>query len=497
VSIQESRREKLDALLARGAAPYGYRYEVTHRSGSIREQHALLESSGEPVRVAGRLMTKRGHGKASFAHIKDQDGPIQIYLREDALGAERYAEVTDLDLGDILGVEGTVFVTRTGEVSIRATSVDLLAKAVRPLPEKWHGLTDVEARYRQRYTDLIVNDEVRDVFRRRTRIVRALRGFLDARGYLEVETPVLQPLYGGAAARPFVTHHNALDMPLYLRIADELYLKRLIVGGFERVYEIAKDFRNEGIDRSHNPEFTMLEFYQAYADYGDMLALTEELIVSVVQAVHGTLAVPYGEPGGEGAPPLPRIDFTPPWRRITLKSAAAQALGTSSLPETEPELRALAARAGVSVDPSLSYGRVLDEVVSELVQPTLLDPTFLLDHPRDTSPLAKAKRGDSSVVERFELIVAGMEIANSFSEQNDPAEQRRAFEQQMELRARGDQEAQMIDHDYLRALEMGMPPTGGVGIGVDRLVMLLTNSRSIRDVILFPHMRPEEGTGAA
>ncbi len=497
MSLQDSRREKLDALLARGVAPYGYRYEVTHRSRTVREQHALLESGGERVRVAGRLMTKRGHGKATFAHVKDQDGPLQVYLREDVLGPERYAEVTDLDLGDIVGVEGTVFVTRTGEITLRATSVDLLAKAVRPLPEKWHGLTDVEVRYRQRYTDLIANDEVREVFRRRTRIVRALREFLDARGYLEVETPVLQPLYGGAAARPFVTHHNALDMPLYLRIADELYLKRLIVGGFERVYEIAKDFRNEGIDRSHNPEFTMLEFYQAYADYGDMMVVTEALIVSVVQATHGALVVPYGEPGSDAAPPSSRIDFTPPWRRVTLKTAAAHALGTDSLPETEPELRALAVRAGVSIDPSLSYGRVLDDVVSELVQPTLVNPTFLLDHPRDTSPLAKSKRGDPSVVERFELIVAGMEVANSFSEQNDPAEQRKAFEQQMELRARGDQEAQMIDHDYLRALEMGMPPTGGVGIGVDRLVMLLTNSRSIRDVILFPHLRPEEDPGPA
>ena len=495
-AIQESRRQKLEALRARGIAPFAYRYDVTHRSGAIRAGHAVLEQSGATVRIAGRLMTKRGHGKASFAHLKDEDGLLQVYLREDALGPEAYAFALDLDLGDIVGVEGTVFVTRTGEITVKATQVALLAKALRPMPEKWHGLTDVEARYRQRYTDLIVNDEVRLVFRRRSAAIRAAREFLDARGFLEVETPVLQPLHGGATARPFVTHHNALDMPLYLRIADELYLKRLIVGGFERVYEISKDFRNEGIDRTHNPEFTMLEFYQAYADYQDMMALSEELIVHVTRTVLGSLAVPWGEPDREGGEP-PTIDFTPPFRRLTIREAATGALGVDSLPDSEAELRALAQRAGVSVDPALSYGRVLDEVVSELVQPGLREPTFLLDHPRDTSPLAKAKRGEPGLVERFELIVAGMELVNSFSEQNDPLEQRRAFEQQMELRARGDQEAQLIDHDYLRALEMGMPPTGGVGVGIDRLVMLLTRSPSIRDVILFPHMRPEEGGGAA
>jgi lysyl-tRNA synthetase class 2 len=496
VSIQDLRREKLDQLRARGIAPYAYRYDVTHGSGEIRARHAELEAAGATIRLAGRLMTKRGHGKASFAHLRDGDGLIQAYLREDALGPEGYALALDLDLGDIVGVEGTVFVTRTGEITVKASSLTLLAKSLRALPEKWHGLTDVEIRYRQRYTDLIVNEDVRRVFRTRSRIVRALREFLDARGYLEVETPALQALYGGATARPFVTHHNALDMPLYLRIADELYLKRLIVGGFERVYEIGKDFRNEGIDRSHNPEFTMLEFYQAYADYDDMMALTEELFVSAARTVHGELSVPWGDPPAEGGDP-PSIDFTPPFRRLTLKGAAAEALGVAALPDSEAELRAVAARAGVQVAPGLSWGRVLDEAVSALVQPKLLHPTFLLDHPRDTSPLAKVKRDDPTVVERFELIVAGMEVANSFSEQNDPLEQRKAFEQQMELRRRGDDEAQPIDHDYLRALELGMPPTGGVGVGVDRLVMLLTNSRSIRDVILFPHMRPEEGAGAA
>ncbi|MGE5177602.1 MAG: lysine--tRNA ligase [Bacteroidota bacterium] len=486
MSIQEVRRAKLQALEQRGLSPYAYRYDVTHRSGRIRADHPALESSGQTVRVAGRLMTKRGHGKASFAHVKDQDGLLQVYLREDALGPEAYAQALDYDLGDWIGVEGTVFTTKTGEITVKAAAVTLLAKSLRPLPEKWHGLTDVEIRYRQRYTDLIVNDEVRAVFLMRARLVRAIREFLDARGYLEVETPALQPLYGGAAARPFTTHHNALDMPLYLRIADELYLKRLIVGGFERVYEIAKDFRNEGIDRSHNPEFTMLEFYQAYADYEVMMEVTQDLILHAVRALHGGTQVPR-----EGGP----IDFAPPWRRLRYPDAAAEALGVTKLPEDPAELRALAQRAGVSIDPALGWGRILDEVISERVQPKLERPTFLIDHPRDVSPLAKVRRGDPSVVERFELIIAGMEVANAFSEQNDPIEQRRAFEAQMRARERGDEEAQMLDEDYLRALELGMPPTGGVGIGIDRLVMLLADQRSIRDVILFPQMRPEEEGG--
>ena len=487
MSVQEIRRAKLAELAARGVQPYAYRYDVTHRSARIRDEHEALEASGQTVRVAGRLLTKRGHGKATFAHIKDRDGLLQTYLREDTLGPEAYAFALDLDLGDWVGIEGTVFRTRTGEITVKAAGVTLLAKSLRPLPEKWHGLTDVEIRYRQRYTDLIVNDDVRAVFRARTTLVRALREFLDARDFLEVETPVLQPLYGGATARPFTTHHNALDMKLYLRIADELYLKRLIVGGLERVYEISKDFRNEGIDRNHNPEFTMLEFYQAYADYEDMMDLTQDLVVHAVRALHGGTTVPRGEG---------TIDFAPPWRRLPYKQAAAESLGVASLPETESDLRALASRAGVPTDPSFGWGRILDEIVSERVQPSLVAPTFLMDHPREISPLAKAKRGDPTVVERFELIVDGMELANSFSEQNDPEEQRRAFESQMEQRARGDEEAQPLDEDYLRALEMGMPPTGGVGIGVDRLVMLATGQRSIRDVVFFPHMRAEEADGA-
>ncbi len=484
MSVQDTRRDKLEQLIRSGVQPFAYRFDVTHGSAAIRERAKDLELSGERVRYAGRLMTKRGHGKAAFAHVKDALGLQQVYFREDVLGPESFARAMDLDLGDWVGVEGTVFVTKTGEITIRVENLELLAKTLRPLPEKWHGLTDVEIRYRQRYTDLIVNDDVRRVFRERAAIIRSLRAFLDARGFLEVETPVLQPTYGGASARPFVTHHHALDMSLFLRIADELYLKRLIVGGLERVYEISKDFRNEGIDRTHNPEFTMLEFYQAFADYEDTLATTQAMIQETVMAVRGSLVAPF-----DGAP----VDYASPWRRLTIADAAALGLGVSELPKDERSLREAAGRAGVPLDPSFGYGRVLDEIVSVKVQPGLRNPTFLVDHPREISPLAKIKRGNPEVVERFELIVAGMEIANSFSEQNDPIEQRRAFEQQGALRERGDQEAQVLDTDFLRALEMGMPPTGGVGIGVDRLVMLLTDSRSIRDVILFPHMRPEDG----
>ena len=483
MSVQALRREKLEQLIQRGIQPYAYAFDVTHGSAAIQERSKELEASGERVRYAGRLMTKRGHGKAAFAHVKDAAGLQQVYFREDVLGPEAFALAMDLDLGDWIGVEGTVFVTKTGEITVRVERVELLSKSLRPLPEKWHGLTDVEIRYRQRYTDLIVNDDVRRVFRERAAIIRALRAFLDERGFLEVETPVLQSVYGGASARPFVTHHNALDMDLYLRIADELYLKRLIVGGLERVYEISKDFRNEGMDRTHSPEFTMLEFYQAFADYESTMQTTQALFLHVVETVR------RGEPiAWEGKP----IDFTPPWRRLTIAEAAMEGLGVDDLPREERGLREAAGRAGVPLDPAFGYGRILDEIVSVKVQPGLWNPTFLVDHPRESSPLAKVKRGNPDVVERFELIIAGMETANSFSEQNDPDEQRRAFEQQAGLRARGDDEAQVLDSDYLRALEMGLPPTGGVGVGVDRLVMLITGAPSIRDVVLFPHMRPEE-----
>ncbi|HEX3112362.1 MAG TPA: lysine--tRNA ligase, partial [Candidatus Eisenbacteria bacterium] len=431
----------------------------------------------------GRVIAFRSTGGLSFLRLRDRTGEMQLLISEAALGAE-YGKLEDIDLGDIIEAEGTLTASKRGELSIEPSRVRILTKALRPPPEKWHGLTDVETRYRQRYADLAVNDDVRAVFRARAAIVRALREFLDARGFLEVETPVLQPLYGGATARPFVTHHNALDRKLYLRIAVELYLKRLIVGGLDRVYEIAKTFRNEGIDRFHNPEFTMLEFYQAYADYEEMMQVTEDLLLHTVRSVHGGLQVEF-----DGK----TIDFAPPWPRISFAEAARRGLGVDRLPEDEAGLRALAERAKIPVDPRVTYGKILDEIVSATYQPGITSPTFLIDHPRDISPLAKVKRGDPGVVERFELIVAGMEVANAFSEQNDPAEQRRAFEAQLEQRKRGDDEAQLLDADYLRALELGMPPTAGCGIGVDRLVMFLTDSRSIRDVVLFPQMRPEEG----
>src|SRR5213593_3437186 len=451
---RQQRIKKLEELRSLGVNPFGTHFEVTDRAGQLIQLHGKktkeeLERAGLRCRIAGRIVALRRFGKAAFALLQDGADRVQVYLKKDTLGEHAYRICVALDVGDWIGVSGLLFRTKTDEFTVDARELNFLSKALRSLPEKWHGLTDVETRYRQRYADLVVNDDVRAVFRSRAAIVGALREFLDARGYVEVETPVLQPLYGGAAARPFVTHHNALDMKLYLRIAVELYLKRLIVGGLDRVYEVAKTFRNEGVDRFHNPEFTMLELYQAYADYEDMMTLAQELILHSVRKVHGSLRIPFD--GRE-------IDFTPPWRRVVFRDAAAQALGMEKLPAQEPELRELARRAGIAIDPAFSYGRILDEVVSAKVQPDLVAPTFLVDHPRDISPLAKAKRGDPTVVERFEVVVAGMEVANAFSEQNDPAEQRRAFEAQLELRKRGDDEAQLLDADYLRALELGLPP---------------------------------------
>jgi len=487
----QQRRANLAGLGKLGIEIYPRTFERRHTISALVDTYGHrsrdeLEADRIETKTGGRILAIRAFGKANFLVLSDGHAKIQVYIRQDSMPELDFKIYGLLDLGDWVGVEGRLFRTKTNEFTIWASRLHFLSKCLLPLPEKWHGLTDVEIRYRQRYTDLIVNDEVRAVFRARAAIIRSLRSSLESRGFLEVETPVLQPLYGGASARPFVTHHHALDMKLYLRIADELYLKRLIVGGLERVYEISKDFRNEGIDRTHNPEFTMLEFYQAFADYEVVLESTQAILLECVKAVHGGLTVPF-----DGTP----IDFTPPWRRLTIREAAQQGLGVSELPSDERSLRDLARRADVDLDPALGYGRILDEIVSVKVQPGLRNPTFLVDHPREISPLAKVKRGDPDVVERFELIVAGMEIANAFSEQNDPLEQRRAFEEQAKLRERGDEEAQMLDTDYLRALEMGMPPTGGVGIGVDRLVMLLTDSRSLRDVILFPHMRPEDGDG--
>jgi len=487
--VMRARREKLEALAALGVAPFAYRFERTHEASAALA--ALGDGhEGPVVRVAGRLVAWRAHGKTTFAHLADQSGRIQLYFRKDTLG-DRYAIVDHLDLGDIIGVAGPLFRTRTGEVTVRVESFELLAKSLRPLPfgkeeivdgsiVRHSGFADPEQRYRQRYADLAVHPEVRSLFIARSRMITALRAFLDARAYLEVETPVLQPLYGGAAAKPFTTHHNALDMPLFLRIADELYLKRLIVGGFERVYEIGHDFRNEGIDRTHNPEFTMLEFYEAFADYGDMMRLVEDLIVHAADAVRSV-------PGLADGVPILR----PPFRRMEWVPALDEAVGVSVLAQSDDTLRNIATRLGVQHVESLSRPKLIDEIFQVAVESRLEEPTFVLDYPRELSPLAKPKRGNPALTERFELFARGRELANAFSELNDPLDQRHRFEAQARLRAAGDEEASQVDEDYLRAMEYGMPPMGGVGIGIDRLFMYLTGTANIRDVILFPTMRPE------
>jgi len=498
--VREARLEKIAELRRRGIEPWAYSYDPTHSTEAARslfeadEQGArLTDGTGASVRLAGRLTSLRAHGKSWFADLADRDGRIQLHFKADVLG-ERFGVLELLDMGDILGVEGPLFRTRTGEVTVRVAAFDLLAKSVRALPygkvevaetgeRRVHGgFADLEQRYRQRYADLAVHADIRNVFVTRARIISALRRFLDERGFIEVETPVLQPLYGGASARPFVTHHNALDMRLYLRIADELYLKRLIVGGMERVYEISKDFRNEGIDRTHNPEFTMLEFYQAFADYEAMMRLVEEMLSTVVREVTGgTRISAYGR----------LLDFEPPFPRMGFLEALQERSGIDPIQASDEELRSAAARAGVEDVARMARPKLLDEMFKAHVEPQLDQPVFIVDYPRELSPLAKPKRGDASRVERFELFVAGREVANAFSELNDPFDQRERFEAQGRLRAQGDEEAQPLDEDYLRALEYGMPPTGGVGIGIDRLTMLITDQASIRDVILFPTLRPE------
>jgi lysyl-tRNA synthetase, class II len=491
------RRDKIERWRAIGVPAFAYSYDPTHQSAEVLAWgDAVTQEPGEVVRIAGRVMTLRGHGKAGFAHLLDGSGRIQVYFKAEVLG-EHFGRYELLDVGDWAGIEGPVFRTRTGEITVRADRVELLAKSLRPLPEKWHGLRDPETRYRQRYADLFVNLEVREVFRRRARMIGALRAGLEAHGFLEVETPVLQPLYGGAFARPFATRHHALDMDLYLRISNELYLKRLIVGGLDRVYEFARDFRNEGMDRTHNPEFTMLEFYESFADVEGMMRRTEELVARAASAVRGDGAVSY-----QGV----TLDFSAPFRRLSMLDAVSERVGESVHDLDPARLSRLAARHGVApprhaapgtTPAPPSGGALLDALFSDLIQPELVQPTFLVDYPIETSPLARAHRERPGVVERFELFVAGMELANAFSEQNDPDAQRRAFEDQAAARARGDEEAQPMDLDYVRALEYGMPPTGGCGIGIDRFAMLLTDQRSIRDVLLFPHLRPEEGRPVA
>jgi lysyl-tRNA synthetase class 2 len=472
-------RENLGRLREMGIEPYPRRFERTHLSSEVLGDFDALE--GHEVSVAGRLTAIRGHGKAAFADLVDSGGRIQIYVRRDEVGEQAFEAWKLIDVGDIVGVRGAAMRTKSGEVSVRSAEVTLLAKAQRPLPEKWHGLKDKEARSRHRYLDLIANEESRATFRTRSRIVSAARTFLEERGYIEVETPVLQPIYGGAFARPFVTHHHALDATLYLRIADELYLKRLIVGGLERVFEIGKDFRNEGMDRTHCPEFTQLELYEAYADYGDMMALTEDLVARLATEVAGGTTVPW-----QGA----EIDLKPPWRRLPVLEAVGAALGVSPAAGLD-ELDAAARRAGIEPARPTTYGGLIEQVLAERVEPTLIEPTFLVDYPKEISPLAKEKPGAPGIVERFEVFAGGLELGNSFTELNDPDEQRARFELQLARREGGDAEAQCMDEDFVLALEHGMPPTGGLGLGVDRIVMLLTDSWHIRDVILFPPMRPE------
>ena len=472
-------------MRAKGIEPYPLRFHRTHSAQASLDQFDALSASQETIRLAGRILTIRKMGKAAFAHIEDASGRIQLYLRLNILGADAYATVVDCyDLGDIVGAEGVLFRTRTGEETLEVRQIEMLAKALQNPPEKYHGLRDAETRLRRRYLDMAANPDVRHTFAARSRVVREVRAFFDEREFLEVETPVLQPLYGGAFARPFITHHNALDQDFYLRIATELYLKRCLIGGFERVYEIGRTFRNEGMDRDHNPEFTMLEAYQAYADYSDMMELLEQLYYEVALAVHGSPTVPYGEDA---------LDFTPPWQRIRLHEAIESETGIDiyAHPETDALLRQVQDR-GIGVPDRVTWATLVDELLQECVEPKLVQPTLLLDYPVALSPLAKRRADDPRLVERFEAFVGGLEIANAFSELNDPLDQRQRFEEQVKERAAGDEEAQPLDEDFLLALEYGMPPTGGIGIGIDRMAMLFTNSASIRDVILFPPVRTRE-----
>jgi lysyl-tRNA synthetase class 2 len=493
------RRDNLEAITRLGIRPYPHRFATTHTVSALVDAYSArnkdeLEAGRIDTAAAGRILSIRSFGKAGFLVLSDGRRRIQVYVRQDALSERDFALFRLLDYGDYVGVAGHLFRTKTNELSIWASRLEFLAKCFLPLPEKWHGLQDVEVRYRQRYLDLIVNPDVRRVFEIRSRTITAIREFLVARGFLEVETPMMQPLAGGALARPFVTHHNALDMKLYLRIAPELYLKRLVVGGMERVFEINRNFRNEGIGYRWNPEFTMLEFYWAYADYHDLMDLTEQLLSYTVQEAVGTYEVAWGEQ---------TISFAPPYARRTFRSLVAQA-ASETLGESVDErqlhddgtIAALAGRLGVEVEPGWGAGKIATELFEKLVEVRLSQPTFVYDYPTEVSPLSKQRADDAETVERFELYISGMEIANAFSELNDPDEQRRRFEAQLVDRARGDHEAHQMDEDYIRALEYGLPPAGGEGIGIDRLVMLLTNSPTIRDVILFPLMRHRQDANA-
>lgn len=480
------RREKLQAYQEKGIDPFGGKFERTHLAKDIFDKYDALskeelEEKNDQAVVAGRVMTKRGKGKAGFAHIQDVSGQIQIYVRKDAVGDEAYEIFKTLDLGDIVGVRGDIFRTNMGELSIKVDEFYLLTKSLRPLPEKYHGLKDIEQRYRQRYLDLITNMESKNTFVLRSKIIQSMRNYLNNEGFLEVETPMMHNIPGGASARPFITHHNALDIDLYMRIAIELHLKRLIVGGLEKVCEIGRVFRNEGVSTRHNPEFTMIELYEAYADYEDIMELTENMIAHIAKEVLGTTTVTYGDY---------EVNLEPKWKRLHMVDAIKEKTGVDFWkPISDEEARQLAKEHGVEINENMTYGHIVNEFFEQKVEETLIQPTFIYGHPVEISPLAKKNKEDERFTDRFELFIVGREHANAFSELNDPIDQRRRFEAQMKEREQGNDEAHVMDEDFLEALEYGMPPTGGLGIGIDRLVMLLTNSPSIRDVLLFPQMR--------
>ncbi|UQZ34266.1 lysine--tRNA ligase [Paenibacillus sp. PK3_47] len=484
--LLQIRRAKLDELRALGIDPFGKKYERTAAAGDLLAKYdgqtkEELDELNLEVSIAGRIMAKRVMGKASFAHIQDLSGKIQIYVRQDSIPETQYAAFNVLDLGDIVGVRGNVFKTKTGETSIKASNLEVLSKSLLPLPEKYHGLKDVELRYRQRYVDLIINPEVQQTFIARSRIIQSMRRYLDSLGYLEVETPTLHAIAGGAAARPFITHHNTLDMQLYMRIAIELHLKRLIVGGLEKVYEIGRVYRNEGISTRHNPEFTMIELYEAYADYKDIMQLTENMIAHIAQEVLGSQQINYQ--GHE-------VDLSPGWRRVSMVDAVKEVTGVDfGVQMTDEEAQRLAKEHRVPVEKHMTFGHILNAFFEQFVEETLIQPTFVMGHPVEISPLAKKNDQDPRFTDRFELFIVAREHANAFSELNDPIDQRQRFEAQIQEKEQGNDEAHEMDDDFIRALEYGMPPTGGLGIGVDRLIMLLTNAASIRDVLLFPHMR--------
>ncbi len=476
------RIDKMHKIEEHGWKPFGHRYLWTHRAADINAQFEELSANETQVKMAGRVMAIRGHGKTCFMDMQDKTGRIQVYVRKDVIGEENYALIKLMDIGDTVGVTGTAFRTHMGELSIKADAIEMLSKSLRPLPEKWHGLKDVETRYRQRYVDLIVNPEVRDTFVKRSQIIKSVREVLDSHDFLEVETPILNTIAGGAAARPFISYHNALDMQVYMRIAPELYLKRLIVGGMDRVYEMGRVFRNEGLDNRHNPEFTSVEIYQAFADYRDMMDLTEEVVVKTAEKVLGTTSIVY-----EGTP----IELGSPWKRMSMIEAVKEYSGKDFTNVTDlEEARAIAKELNVAIETTFGIGKIINACFEEYVEDKLIQPTFITGHPKEISPLAKSNPENPEITDRFEAYIYGREICNGFTELNDPIDQKERFLKQVEERANGDEEANMMDEDFVNALEFGLPPTGGLGIGIDRLVMFLTNSSTIRDVLFFPTMKP-------